>query len=168
MGLAIRRLLAVISASGLTASVLIYIGGFQGTTMDSIAREAVVLHVGVFLVLLPIYLIEYASGKGQMLFWKAFSRGMPRWAIRGIRLFGVLFIFHFIFFLVQSHAASPKIKDGAYVLDSHGQTVKVLSASEYRSLKGAELRLFASGWMFFYFTPVMYWWFSRTREPRSS
>ena len=57
--------------------------------------------------------------------------------------------------------ASPEIINGQYVLNNHGQIVRVLTRYEYLRLKGAELRLFASGWMFFYFVPTMYWWFPR-------
>ncbi len=89
---------------------------------------------------------------------------MPKWVVPTIKLFGLFFLVHFIVFLVQSHAAAPAIQDGQYVLDNHGRVVKVLTASEYLSLKGAELRLFATGWMFFYFVPVVYWWFPRNRE----
>lgn len=42
--------------------------------------------------------------------------------------------------------------------------VKVLTESEYLQLEGAELRLFATGSMFFYFVPTMYWWFPKSRQ----
>lgn len=44
-------------------------------------------------------------------------------------------------YLVQSHAASPELKNGGFVLNNHGQIVKVLTQSEYLKLKGEELRL---------------------------
>ena len=89
---------------------------------------------------------------------------MPKWIVPTIKLLGLFFLFHFILFLVQSHAASPQIRDGQYVLDSHGQIVKALTQSEYFKLKSAELRMFAAGWVFFYFVPTAYWWFSRSRQ----
>ena len=42
--------------------------------------------------------------------------------------------------------------------------MKTLTQAEFYKLKGAELRLFATGWMFFYFVPTAYWWFSRTKH----
>ena len=134
--------------------------------MDSIFRWAIFLHIGVFVLLLPMYAFEYSAIRSRTFFWKSFTEGLPKWTVRSIQLFGLFFIFHFLFFLAQSHAAAPKIKNGEYVLDSHGQTVRVLSASEYRSLKGSELRLFATGWMFFYFVPMMYWWFPKRQQVR--
>jgi len=66
-------------------------------------------------------------------------------------------------FLIQSHGASLQIKNGEYVLDNHGQSVRVLTQREYFVLKGAELRMFATGWMFLYLVPATYWWFPRER-----
>jgi hypothetical protein len=151
MALLIRRFLAIVSACGLAAAVLIYAGSIMGTTMDSIFRWAIFLHIGVFVLLLPMYSLEYSAIRSRTFFWKSFAEGQPKWTVRSIQLFGLFLTFHFLFFLAQSRAAAPKIKDGECVLDSHGQTVRVLSASEYRSLKGSELRPFATGWMFFYF-----------------
>jgi hypothetical protein len=108
----------------------------------------------------------YAQGAPlweETFYWKQFSQGMPKWVVPVIKLLGLFFIFHFILFLVQSHAASPQIEDGHYVLNNHGQIVKTLTQLEYFKLKAAELRMFAAGWIFFYFVPTMYWWFPRGR-----
>jgi hypothetical protein len=113
----------------------------------------------------------YAQGApvwGETFYWKQFSRGMPKWVLPTIKLLGLFFFFHFILFLVQTHAASPQIKDGQYVLNNHGQIVKALSELEYFRLKGAELRMFSAGWIFFYFVPTMYWWFPGGRGTMNS
>lgn len=160
----IRRGLAILAICGLFASIVIYTASYRGTTMDSIAKWAIGLHVGVFVLLLPMYAVEYSKVKQRTFFWKGFARGMPKWVVPGIKLLGLFFVVHFVLFLTQSHASAPEIKDGQYVLNDHGRTVKPLTQSEYYTLKGAELRLFATGWMFFYFVPAAYWWFPRTEE----
>jgi hypothetical protein len=159
-----RKFLATAAALGLAASVVAYIGSYFGTTMDTLFRWAVVLHIGVFALLLPMYAIEYSALKDRTFFWKRFAQGLPNWVVPGIKLLGLFFAIHFVLFLVQSHAASPEVKNGEYVLNNHGKIVKVLTQPEYLKLKGAELRLFATGWMFFYFVPTMYWWFPRNRQ----
>ena len=160
---AARRFLAVISICGLALSVVAYIGSFIGTTMDGIFRWAIVLHVGIFVLLLPMYGVEYTALKNRSFFWKGFAQAMPRWVVPCVKVLGVFFFVHFVLFLVQSHAAAPEIKNGEYVLNDHGRLVKILTQGEYLGLKGAELRLFATAWMFFYFVPAMYWWFPRNR-----
>jgi hypothetical protein len=134
--------------------------------MDSMSRGAIVLHVGVFMLLLPMYTVEYSSIKERTFFWAGFAQGMPEWAVRSIKLLGLFFIIHFVWFLVHSHAASPELKNGGFVLNSHGQIVKVLAQSDYLELNGEELRLFATGWLFFYFVPMMYWWFPKRQQVR--
>jgi hypothetical protein len=145
----IRRFVAVLSGCGLAASAVVYVGSYVGTTMDSISRLAIVLHLGVFMLMLPMFAVEYPGLVNRSFFWKGFKQGRPRWVVPGVNVLGVFFMLHFVLFLVQSHAAAPEIINGQYVLNNHGQIVKVLTQSEYSTLKGAELRIFATGWMFF-------------------
>lgn len=132
--------------------------------MDSMSRLAIVLHLGVFILLLPMFGAEYSGLLDRSFFWKGFAQGKPKWVVRGVNLLGLFFVLHFVLFLVQSRAAAPEIINGQYVLNNHGHIVKVLTQSEYSTLKGAELRIFATGWMFFYFVPMMYWWFPRASK----
>ena len=76
----------------------------------------------------------------------------------------LLFVVVFFSFLTLSHAASPAIIDGEYVLNSHGKIVGHISERDYLLLKGWEVRLFASGWILFYYALMMYWWFPRQDE----
>jgi hypothetical protein len=39
-----------------------------------------------------------------------------------------------------------------------------ISEKDYLFLKAWELRLFASGWMFFYYAVIVNWWFPRQDE----
>jgi len=55
----VRKLLAVVSACGLAASTVVYLGSYVGLTMDSLAQRAFMLHVGVFLFLLPMFALEW-------------------------------------------------------------------------------------------------------------
>ena len=161
----IRRILAVVSACGAGVSLVAYIESYRGTTMEDVFPSAVVIHIGVFMLVLPMFAVEYSAVPHRTFFWKEFAQGMPKSVVPTIKILGLFFVVHFVLFLVQSHTASPEIKDGQYVLNNHGQIVKVLTQLEYLRLKGAELRLFAAGWIFFYFVPMVYWWFPRSRQP---
>jgi hypothetical protein len=161
---AIRRFLAVVSVFGLAISVVIYIASYFGSTMDTLWHWALLLHLGIFVLVLPMFALEYSSIKNSVFFWKGFKEGRPAWTVSAITAGGIVFIFHFVFFLIQSHGASPQIKDGDYVLDDHGQIIKLLAYGQYLFLKGAELRIFATGWIFFYLVLSMYWWFPRIRQ----
>jgi hypothetical protein len=161
MIMAIRRSVAVFAACGLAVSIAAYIGSYMGLTMDDISLWAIVIHVGVFVLFIPMCFQNYASLKDRSFFWSEFSNGRPKWVVPTIKLIGLFFVVHFVLFLIESHAASPQIKDGQYVLDNHGQIQQIITQREYLHLKGAELRLFATGWMCFYFVLLAYWWYPR-------
>jgi hypothetical protein len=116
------------------------------------------LHLGIFAIAFPLIFVE-RWGTGVSL-----SRGEPRWAARSSQALFVLFIVVFFSFMALSHAAAPEIVNGEYVLNSHGKIVGYISEKDYLSLKGWELRLFASGWILFYYTLMMCWWFPRQDE----
>ena len=157
----VRRCLALVAASALAASLTVYALSFVGTSMDGMFRWAMLLHAGVFALVLPMYAVEYSAIKNSKYLWDTIWRGLPKWAVRAIQIGGLFFAAHFVLFLVQSHAASPEIINGEYVLNSHGHIVKELTESQYRWLKGSELRLFATGWLSFYLALALYWWFPR-------
>jgi hypothetical protein len=153
-----RKVLAMVAAPGFLAGIYIFIASFFGLTMDKLGTRAVLLHVGIFALFIPLVTVERWS-KGVDPFG-----GRPQWVVRSIKMLGLLCLVVFIVFLALSHAASPEIINGAYVLNNHGKIVGYISERDYLFLKGWELRLFASGWMFFYYTIMMSWWFPRREE----
>ena len=159
-----RGLLAVLSLVGFAASMVIYAASFKGLTIDRIGIWAFVLHCGIFLSLIPIYVIESPAIRDRTFFWDGFKRDKPVWALPLIQFLGLFFIVHFVLFFLASHGASPKIVDGKFVLDNHGQIKKSLTEAEFISLKGYELRIFATGWMSFYSVSTIYWWFSAKKK----
>lgn len=161
MILLLRRSLAFIATLAIAASLIVYALSFVGTTMDEIFRWTMFLHIGIFALVLPMYAVEYSAIKNSKFLWDAIWQGLPKWAVRAIQIGGILFAAHFVLFLIQSHAASPEIINREYVLSSHGHVVKELTESQYRWLKGSELRLFATGWFSVYLALVLYWWFPR-------
>lgn len=163
----LRRILALISASGLAASLAIYVASYTGSTMDGLFRWVIILHIGVFFFYCRYIYRTNSALRRASFFWKEFGRGMPKWVVPTINSLGAFFIIHFIVFLWLSHAASPEIKDGNYVLNNHGHILRMITKSEYLRLKGGELRLFATGWIFFYFIPTVYWWFRQPEQQTS-
>jgi hypothetical protein len=153
-----RKVIATAAVPGFIAGVHIFIASFFGLTMEKLGAKAVLLHIGVFALFIPLVIVERWS-KGVDPF-----RGKPRWVLRTMQVLFLLFVAVFFAFLALSHGASPEIINGEYVLDSHGKIVRYVSEREYLFLKGWELRLFASGWMVFYYALIMYWWFPRQDE----
>lgn len=144
---------------GFVAGSLIVVATFSGLTMDSLGLKIILpLHLGLFVLYALLLLVERPS-KGLGLF-----RGRPLWVLRSTQILFLLFAAVFFAFMASSHAASPEIVNGQYVLSDHGRVVRPISEGEYLRLKASELRLFASGWMVFYYPLTMAWWFPRQDE----
>jgi hypothetical protein len=156
-----RRFLAILSLAGLAASMVVYVGSFKGLTLNGMGSWMFVLHVGIFVLLIPMYAIEYPGIRNRTFFRDGFRLDKPVWVCYMVHFFGAFFIIHFILFFLVSHGAAPKIVDGKFALDNHGQITKWLTEAEFLSLKGYELRIFATGWTSFYSFAATYWWFPR-------
>ncbi len=160
----LRGFMAALSVLGLGASVSAYVGSYSGLTMNTLPLWAIGLHVGTIALILPIIAVEYSAVRERSFFWDKFANGRPKWIVPAMQILGVFFFVHFLVFLIQSHVAGPGIRNGAYVLESHGRIVRVITESEYLKLKAAELRFFATGWMFFYFISSACWCFPGSWE----
>jgi hypothetical protein len=153
----IRKIMAVAAASGALVGTFVFIGSFFGLTMNKLGARVFLLHLGIFVLAIPLIFVERSKGAD----W---SRGKPHWALRSMQLAFLLFIGVFVTFLILSHAAAPDVVNGEYVLNSHGKIVGYLSEKDYLFLKGWELRLFASGWIGVYWALAIEWWFPRQDE----
>ena len=81
--------------------------------MDKLGAKAVLLHLGLFALGIPLAFTE-RWGKQVNPFL-----GKPRWAVRTLQILALLSGVVFVTFLALSHAASPEIINGDYVLNSH-------------------------------------------------
>ena len=153
-----RKVVAVAAAPGVVAGIYIFVASFFGLTMNQLGGWAFLLHAGIFALFIPLVFFERWS-KGVDPF-----RGKPRWVLHSMQMLFLLFVVVFVSFLVLSHAASPDIINGEYVLTSHGKIVGHISERDYLFLKGWELRMFASVWILAYSAIMMHWWFPRKDE----
>jgi hypothetical protein len=153
-----RRVVAIAAVPGLIAGIYIFIASFFGLSMDKLGTKVFLLHLGVFALFVPLVGVERWSKRVDPF------RGKPHWVIRSMQTLFLLFVVVFFTFLALSHAASPEIINGEYVLNSHGRIVGHISERDYLFLKAWELRLFASGWILAYFAIMMYWWSPRQDE----
>jgi hypothetical protein len=153
-----RKVMAGLAVPGLIAGIYIFIASFFGLTMNKLGPKVFLLHLGIFPLFIPLVIVERWS-KGVDPY-----RGKPRWVLRSLQILFLLFIVVFFTFLALSHAASPEIVNGEFVLNNHGKIVGHISEREYFLLKGWELRLFASGWILFYYALMTMWWFPRQDE----
>lgn len=158
----IRRFLSILSACVVAASILAYLCSFFGAPVDMIMPWFIPVFLGWMVLLVHIWAIEYPASRKPSFAWKGFARGMPNWVAPLSWILQLFFIANFVWLAVHFGMGAPAIMDGQYVLDSHGQILKVLTHAEYFTLKEVELRTFAALMVFFYFVPMTYWWYRRT------
>src|SRR6266850_6252630 len=162
-----RRFLAFLSACAIALSVFAYVFSFFGAPVDKILPWSLVLFLGIIALIVPIYFLEYPASRKWNWSWKEWARGMPSWVAPCFWLLELFAATHFVWFALHSGAGVPDIIDGQYVLDSHGQIVKILTREEYLSLREAFLRVVATIMISLYFVPMMYWWFRQSRPEAS-
>jgi hypothetical protein len=167
MALVMRRFLAVLAGSGLAASIVAYLGSFRGVTLNSFVPWTFILHAGVFLLIVPMMLIEYSSFSfktpGWIWFsggsaiergsfsWKNYAKGAPLWEES--------------FFWKEFSRGMPKwVVPTIKVLGLFFLLQFILLLVHNDAAKTAELRMFAAGWVFFYIVSMVYWWFPRNRQ----
>lgn len=161
-GIMLRKLLACLSACGIAVSVIAYIQGMSGTTIDDRYQWLVVLTAGAIALQIPIFCLERSALRTFS--WKGLARGLPKWAVNCIKLAWLITLAHMIWFFLESHHAVPIIKDGQFVLSSRGRIVKVLTQKQYVSFTAHDLSEFAMLMIACYLTPLMYWCSPRNRQ----
>jgi len=155
-----RRCLAFLSVCGIAATILAYITSFFGGWIDISLLWVAPLGFGALALGMPIRFIE-PSSKFPSYFWTEFTQGMPKWVFPFLILVWLTTAAHFAWFSFHVGFGVPEIKDGQYVLDNHTEVLKVLTQSEYLSLKGAQVRMIATVMISMYAVPTIYWYFRR-------
>jgi hypothetical protein len=159
----IRGVFAFLSACGFAMSVFAYAGSFSGALVDTLFPWFAPLLLGWIVLFAPVYALEYPASRGASFFWK-FAHGIPSWAAPCGMVLSLIGVAHLIWFGVHSGLGVPAILNGQYVIDTRGRILKVLTQAEYRSLRAAGLRAAATIMVSFYFAPMVYWWFRRSRK----
>ena len=142
------------SGLGLALSLAVQVASLAGVDLSSRFPWVWLLHVGIFVVLVPFALVRRKSREYRI--W-------PTWATA---ILAVALGYSFLtFFLVFRHSGGggPAITNGEFVLQSHGRVTAHLTEPEYHAQRAYELRLFSAGWILFYSAPALYAW-SRARR----
>ena len=160
-----RRLIALTAGLLCLASIYCFIASFFGLNLDRLGLKVVLLHGGIFALGLPLIAADKIRARAHRLSPRELNPDRkPAWLSQiSIGLF-LFFLVMFLSFLLLSHAATPDIKDGEHVLNSHGRIIGYISEKDYFRLKAWELRFFASGWLCLYFRLMIDWWFPKYLE----
>ena len=159
-----NRILSLISILGFIAALIVHATTFAN--MDLIEKFPLVwsLHVGIFVVFILFILNARKSLGGNFDFAKLRAM-IPTWAGILLLLTFIYAIINFVLFLFFSEGGVPDIKDGQFILHSHGKLIRYLTEQEYHMKKAYVLRAFSGYWLTFYLAPALYFLFeSRARQ----
>jgi hypothetical protein len=159
-----RRLVAFAALVGFGFSLLVHIAALFGVDVSSRVPMVWVLHVGIFVVFIPLV---FSSRKvlGPRPTFSEIRALFPGWVVLlGIAVFAYAAV-NFLLFMVHTEGGSPSIRDGKYVLQSHGRLLREISSAEYVAFKANEVRGFSGHWLAFYYVSFAYFMFLKRPNP---
>lgn len=129
-----RRLALYFSSVCLALSLVVNVASYFGI---SLLEELVFLHFGIFVLGIPAAVSAKNRKIKKAPWWppsaslRALTEGGPAWGPRALVAAHVYALVQFVALLVLSHAGTPSIRDGKYILHSHGRLIRELTETEY-------------------------------------
>lgn len=171
------RLLMLYAALGLCLSISVHFATFTGFDVMASSPLVWLLHVGIFVVWIPVVLLAnrayidsglWRSKRGNM---EAAIRSAPIWMRRLTWAFGMYAAVNFVvFFLTMSLVfgrGEPRLQNGNYVIrGKRGAVIRPSSEQEYHHFNAVLLRGFSGHWMVFYMAAITVL-YSSIRERRT-
>lgn len=155
-----KRTLFFIAVFGWCAGLAVHLLSLMDIDVRAYFEPIWLLHIGIFVVFVPavfelnknesIKELRKANKKpGSFELYKIIFQNTPNW-LKIIAIAGFLYaVINFLFFMA-TQGGSPSIKDGQYVLQNHGNILKVLTETEYTHYRANEIKGFSGHWLAFY------------------
>lgn len=160
------RLIGIAALVGLTCAVAVHVLTFISVRIDPDMPQVWLLHLGIFVVFLPL-VVSLRRTYGQNLSKAQLCSILPRWANTLVLLtFAYVFV-NFVLFFLRTEGGSPEMRDGLYVLQSHGKVIRELSYVEFKLYHAYVLRGFSGHWLVFYLVPSLYFLVRRNNQEAS-
>jgi hypothetical protein len=154
-----NTILGCLALRGFVLSLGAHLSALLGVDVQARVPGVWLLHVGIFLVFIPMVLQLRSVTSAR-----ALLRGIPVWATL---LLVLLFLYAFVNFVVVfggSDWGAPAMRGDAFVLERKGVLIRQITESEYRSLCAARIRGFSGHWLVFYFVPFTHFLLRREEQ----
>ena len=153
--------LGFIAAVGLIAAVLVH--GLTYVSVDAAAQFPAIwgLHLASIMITVPViwHLRRSVSSRSRL---GDFRNLLPPWAA-GICVAAIVCAAaNFALCILFTEGGSATVKDGNYVLQSHGRLIRSLTAAEFAQQKLYVTRMFSGHWVLFFLISSLYF---LTRKP---
>lgn len=163
-----KRPVALISVVAVLVCAFAYVSIFYAPSEKIPLGWSVLAFGGIFVNIVSIYFAEFPNAVRGRVTWRQLHRDTPKWGSNCEIALGVLAVAHFLWLLKLTGGGATAIIDGQFVLDSHGQILRVLTESEYFAIRGLWLRCFAFGYGAMYVSIALYWFFRDNQKTASS
>jgi hypothetical protein len=156
-----RRFAFYFALVSLTLSLVVHLASFFSV---SLFEEFAFLHIGIFVLGIPAAFSakNWKIKKGP--WWppgaslRALTEGGPTWGPRALIAGQVYALIQFVALLVLSQAGTPAIREGKYILHSHGRLIRELTETEYGWQLAHVARMFSAMWALFYLLFIVWYW----------
>ena len=152
------RLLGIVALIGFACALFVHLLTFSEVEIELQMPKVWFLHVGIFIVFLP-FIISIRDNFGTNPTHKELLSILPVWANLLVALTFAYAFVNFALFVLRSEGGSPDMRDGVYVLQSHGKFIRELSLAEFKAQQAYVVRGFSGHWLVFYLTPCLYFLF---------
>lgn len=157
-----KKVLFYFALTGWTSSLIVHLLSLADIDVSETIPFVWFLHIGIFVVWFPVVFelkkneeLQAYQQSGilnkinQIGLLKIIFKDTPTWII--IIVAGSFFyaIINFMLF-IPSQIGTPEIKDGVFILESHGKLIKTLTEQEYNHYKANTVRGFSGHWILFY------------------
>lgn len=157
-----HRFLGILSATGFCLALIVHTLTFAHIDVMEVFPSVWLLHIGIFVVFVPlVFSARRLSGANPK--YRDFRSLFPEWANTLITVVFIYAIVNFVVFMFLSHGGVPAIRDGQFILHSHGKLVRVLTEQEYHVQRAYVVRGFSGHWLVFYLVPALYFLFKKNR-----
>ena len=160
------RLIGTAALVGLTCALAVHALTFIPFRIDTDMPQVWLLHLGVFVVFLPL-VFALRRAYGENLSKAQLYSILPRWANTLVILTFAYVFLNFALFIFRTEGGSPEVRDGFYVLQSHGKVIRELSYAEFKLYQAYVLRGFSGHWLVFYLVPTLYFLVRRENQEAS-
>jgi hypothetical protein len=148
-------------------SMVVHVAAVLGVDVQDRVPLVWLLHVGVFVVAVPMILAMRKWKSGS---FSSLLRGLPIWARAFTISLLAYVVLNFISFMASAADGQPAERDHRYLLEDRGKFVRELTAEEYHSRCARTVRGFSGHWLAFYFLSfavlVLHEETLGTRDPR--
>jgi hypothetical protein len=157
-----KKPLFYLAAAGWTLSLIINIFSIAGVDLGEIFPLIWLFHIGVFAVWIPLIFnlrnnellmsyqrSDFLQKMNPNWLFKIVFKNTPPW-MTAISVGGFFYVFVNSILGETFQNGTPQIKDGQFILQNHGDLIRILTEHEYHLYKANEIRGFSGFWIAFY------------------